>query len=72
MLVKYKQYACSYGAIIVFENGYVEFIPNNEDGTDLDLDFDDTEVCELLGEDVKDFSESLDMGEFLDNLGKEK
>lgn len=70
MLVKYNQYACSYGAIIVFENGYVEFIPNNEDDTD--LDFDDGEACELLGEGVEDFSESVDMGYFLDNLGKEK
>jgi hypothetical protein len=70
MLMKYKQYACSYGSIIVYENDEVEFIPNNSDNTD--LDFDNSEACELVDEDVEEFEEGSEINEFLDNLGKGK
>jgi hypothetical protein len=63
--LKYKQYICSYGTIVVYENGEVEFVPfksvelNDEVyGTDQeDLDFENGEACELIAEDEEEFEE---------------
>lgn len=52
MKVKYKQYAVDSGAIIVYEDGDVCFIPNlNEE----ELDFDNEEWGELMAEDEEEF-----------------
>jgi hypothetical protein len=63
--LKYKQYLCSYGSIILYEDNSVEFIPfqsvdlNDElYGTEQDeLDFDNNETCELIAEDETEFEE---------------
>ena len=63
--LKYKQYSCSYGDILLYEDGSVEFIPLlsvsiNETlaMSELDnLDFDNNETCEFLAEDVAEFEE---------------
>jgi len=63
--LKYKQYLCSYGSIILYEDETVEFIPmlsvdldeklyGSEDD---DLDFDNNEGCELVAEDEAEFEE---------------
>ena len=63
--LKYKQYSCSYGDVLLFEDGSVDFIPLlsvtiNETlaMSELDdLDFDNSETCEFLTEDEAEFEE---------------
>jgi hypothetical protein len=70
MLVKYKQYSFSKGAIIVYEDDSIEFIPNNFNNTD--LDFDNSEWLECVDCDFAEFEDEIDSKEFFDSLGKEK
>ena len=63
--LKYKQYSCNYGDVLLFEDGSVDFIPLlsvtiNETlaMSELDdLDFDNSETCEFLIEDEAEFGE---------------
>lgn len=63
--LKYKQYWCSYGNIIIYEDGSVAFVPflsvNINETLAMseldDLDFDNDETCEFLTEDVAEFEE---------------
>ncbi len=59
--MKYKEYACSYGSIFVYEDGDVEFVPyeglNNPDydvepdqEVNVTLDIDALELCDLIEE----------------------
>jgi hypothetical protein len=76
--LKYKLYACSYGSILLYEDGTVEFIPMlsitvNETlaMSELDdLDFDNNEVCEFLDEDIEEFEEDEEIHSTEDVLKK--
>lgn len=69
--LKYKQYCCSYGNVILYEDGTVDFIPflsvNINETLAMseleDLDFDNTETCELLAEDVAEFKDDTEQEE---------
>jgi hypothetical protein len=68
MLVKYNQYNCSKGVVLVYENGYVEFIPYYDDSDD--LDFDNNEELVLMDSGVEDMEESIEIKEYFATLGK--
>jgi len=53
--LKYRQFKTAYGAILVYEDDTVQFIPSNwvseAKGFNDDLDFDNFEIAELIAED---------------------
>lgn len=69
MEVKYKQYSCSYGAIIVYENEHIEFIPNKKY---TGLNFDKSETCILVDEDTEYFKNNMAWAYFIGDLSKNK
>lgn len=57
MLLRYKQYMCSQGCVITYENGSVEFIPWCDEIAD--LDFNEREECELVDEGEEEFTPDI-------------
>ena len=50
--LKYKEYICSYGCIYVYEDNTIEFVPSiyDDNGEFIDMDFENSEMCDLLDE----------------------
>jgi len=57
--LKYKEYICSYGCIYVYEDDTVEFVPSlyDDNGEFTEMDFENSEMCDLLDEGELDSAE---------------